>query len=109
MSEKPVETLKLPDAVISLRRRVELKYSPTESEVGDHMTVQHITGSEENVVVTKGGGQPKLKRLVMHMDIASSSPALPAMTGFHFSLADLAEEDEKQLLKIYNMFPKEAA
>jgi hypothetical protein len=49
------------------------------------MTVQHITGNKEDVIVTKAGGTLKLKRLVMHMDISSSTPAVHAITGFHFS------------------------
>jgi hypothetical protein len=44
----------------------------------------------------------------MHMDVSSSTPALPAMTGFHFSLVDLDEADEKRLLEVQAMFPKHA-
>jgi hypothetical protein len=73
------------------------------------MTVRHITGNKEDVIVTKAGGTLKLKRLVMHMDISSSTPAVHAITGFHFSLADLEEADEKRLLAIYAMFPKHTA
>lgn len=105
-----MEKLKLPDGTVSLQRNVQLRYSPTESGVGDHMIVQHVTGNEDNVVVTKAGGTRKVRRVVMHMDIATSStPAMPAMTGSHFSLEDVDEDDERRLLAVYDMFPKEAA
>jgi hypothetical protein len=107
--DKQAEKVKLADATVSLLRDVELKFSPTESSVGDHMTVQHVTGNKEDVIITRADGTLKIKRLVMHMDISSSTPAVPSVAAFHFSLADLAEADEKRLLTIYEMFPKHAA
>jgi hypothetical protein len=104
--DKPAEKLRLPDGsgTVSLMRDVTLKFSPTESDVGDRMIVQYVSGNEENIVAVKGAGVTRLKRLVTHMDISSPTAAVPAMTSFHFSLADLDEADEQRLLKIYEMF-----
>jgi hypothetical protein len=109
--EQPAEKRKLPDGTgtVSLKRDVPLKFSPTESDLGDHMTVQYARGKEENIVVVKGSGTTKLKRLVMHVDFSNSTPAMPPMTASRFSLADLDEADEQRLLKIYKMFEKKKA
>jgi len=102
--------MKLADSTVTLRRGIELKFSPTESGTGDHMTVQYFSGNADEVVVFSSGGATQVKRLVMHMDIqASSTPALPAMTGTHFSLENVDDDDEKRLLKIHEMVLANAA
>jgi hypothetical protein len=109
MAEKPTEKLKLADGTVSLQRDIQLKYSPTETGVGDHMIVQHVTGTEENVIIIKTAGKPRVKRLAMHMDVAPSTPAVPSLTAVSHSLEDVDQDDEKRLLAIYDMFPKQAA
>jgi hypothetical protein len=105
---RTVHRMKLDDATVILRRGVELRFSPTETSIGHHMTVQHVTGHADDVVIMWSSGTPKVKRIVMHMNIATSStPAIPAMTGTHFSLADLDEASERRFLAIYGMFPTE--
>jgi hypothetical protein len=87
---RTVHRLKLSDATVMLRRDVELKFSPSESGTADHMTVHHATGNAEDVAIVKSGDSLQVRRMVMHMDIATGpTPAIPAMTGVHFSLADL--------------------
>jgi hypothetical protein len=103
--DKPPEKHNLPDATVTIWRDVALKYSPTESGAGDRMLVQHVTGSSDDIVVIKLRGAPKLQRVVAQMEISSSSPAVPALAGVRFSLADLDQAEERRLLAIYNMFP----
>jgi len=73
---------------------------------GDHMTVRHVHGNEEDVIVTKDGGHLKVSRLVPQIRIQSSSPALPATSESGFALADVDAATEKRMLALYKMFDK---
>ena len=105
MADQPAETLKLVDGTVSLYRNVKFMHGAQELGAGDHMIVQHVTGSEEDVVVIREGRKPRVKRVVQHLEIQTSSPAVPATTTVSRSLADLDEDTEKRLLAIYKMFP----
>jgi hypothetical protein len=105
--DRPIEERNLPTGgTVSLLRHVTLTFSPKLSSVGDRMVLHHLNGNYEDIVVTEAGGAPKLKRVVMQMELASSTPALSALTGSHYSLVDLDKADEKRLQAIYDMFPK---
>ncbi len=100
------ETRKLVDGEVSLYRNVKWMDGPKEVAVGDHMIVQHITGNADDVVVLNEAGKLRVKRLVTHMVISTSSPAVPASAKFPQSFAELPDAEEKRLLAIYNLFPK---
>jgi hypothetical protein len=104
------EKITLPDGEASLYRSVKFMEGAKEVASGDHMIVQNKqTGHSDDVVILRDGGKPKVKRLVQHMVIQTSSPALPATTGFAHTFADVDAETEKRLLALYDMFPKQAA
>jgi len=74
------------------------------------MIVEHVTGNEEDVVVIQEGRKTKVKRLVKHLEIQTSSPGMLATSTVSHSLADVVDADnERRMLAIYKRFPKQAA
>jgi len=107
MADQPAEKLKLDDGTVSLYRNVKFMHGTQELGAGDHMIVQHVTGDEEDIVVIQEGGKAKVKRLVEHLEIQTSSPAVPATGTVGHSFADVDADTEKRLLAIYKMFPEQ--
>ena len=109
MADQPPEKLRLMDGTVWLYRNVKFMHGTQELGAGDHMVVEHVTGNEEDVVVTQEGGKAKVKRLVKHLEIQASSPGVHAPSTVSHSLADVDVDTERRLLAIYKRFPKQAA
>jgi hypothetical protein len=109
MTDQPPEKLRLLQGTAWLYRNVKFMHSTQELGAGDHMIVEHVSGNEEDVVVIQEGGKAKVKRVVKHLEIQPSSPAVPATSTVSHSLADVDADTERRLLAIYKRFPKQAA
>jgi len=109
MADRPPEKLRLMDGTAWLYRNVKFVHGTQELGAGDHMIVEHVTGNEEDVVVIQESGKSKIKRLVKHLEIQTSSPAVSATSTVGHSLADVDADTERRLLAIYKKFPKRAA
>jgi hypothetical protein len=109
MTDQPPEKLSLLEGTVWLYRNVKFMHGTQEFGAGDHMIVEHVTGNEEDVVVIQEGGKAKVKRLVKHLEIQTSSLGVPATSTVSHSLADVDTDTERRLLGIYKRFPKQAA
>lgn len=105
MDELQPETLKLPDAIVTLYRGQKFMQGAKELFTADRMLVEYHTGNSNDVVVLKEEGKLRVKKVVRHMQIVSpTSSALNSTVTFPNSLADLDEKHEKRLLAIYKQF-----
>jgi hypothetical protein len=100
---QPDETITLSDATVSVYRKgVRLN-----DQECDRMTVQHFTGSEDNVFIyDQPNGQRRVARIRMVMDLqAGSSPAIPLSSNIRNAPEPISDDAEEQrLLLLYDKF-----
>ena len=100
MADKPDRTKQLSDATVSIYHDAKR----FENNVCDWMVVQHFRGNEEDVVIYKQNGEPRVARLRRGLTMERGlSPAIPVSTSGTEWLEPVDAKDEKRLLAIYEL------
>jgi hypothetical protein len=89
---------------VLLFRNVKFKHGAKELGTGDRMLLKYRTGEQEDVVVIREGGSPKVKRAMSQLEIQAGTAATNAMSSGGYTLEDVDTADEKRLMAAYSMF-----
>ena len=109
MANKPDEEIKLDDGGEGyLTRNVRVECG-RQMVTGDHVVLNHKTGYRKDILVIEESGNRKVKLFDDGaLGAITSSPAVDATLTISSGLVDADAETAKQLLEIYDRFPKAA-
>lgn len=98
------DEIRFQDATATISRDVSFTPPVQGLNGGDRMIVRYDTGPEEDFMIVRVGGQPKVKRVVQKLEIQTGSPVTAATSRVVHDLADVSTETEKRALAIYKKF-----